>query len=215
MAQCASCGTETTVDTRYCPSCGVATDVVGSGGTGTGAPPPDLSTAAMGTRPVGTASGRTDAIGSILSWPLSHQVLGSSVVLLLIALLVPWWSATIVFVGTISYDGFHSWGWLSFIAWLATAFLAVTVIARPKTASLAWLSGSLTARLVVVAGCVELLGDFLFIAAAPSVSSQIGSAGLSAGVVLAIIAGLATVYAGLLMIGPDWLPRPKSSRDKS
>lgn len=179
---------------------------------GGGEPLPGAVTGAArdaGSRGVGSAGAPSRALRlTVPQWLL----VGASV-LLLIALLLPWWSVTAVFLGTFSLDGFHSWGWLSFISWLVIAALTVGLVARQRVVgtSLATLvDDRRTLWLLVAAGGAEILGDLLFIAVAPSGSGTGYSAGIGAGVVIAIICGLVIVYAGLLMISPPWLPKPKA-----
>lgn len=120
-----------------------------------------------------------------------------------------------VFLGTFSVDGFHSWGWLSFISWLIIVFLTLRLIAGDRVAGSSVggvLNTSMTLRSIVAAGALELVGNFLFIAVAPSGSGSGYSAGIGAGVIIAIVCGLAVMYAGLLLIGVSWIPKPKSLR---
>jgi len=142
----------------------------------------------------------------------TQWLLVGATVLMFIALLLPWWSVTAVFLGTFSLDGFHSWGWLSFVAWLVILFLDLRLIVGdrlvgPSVSGI--LTTPMTARSIVVAGVAELIGNFLFIAVAPSGSGAGYSAGIGAGVIIAIICGLAVTYAGLLLTGVAWLPKPK------
>jgi hypothetical protein len=141
----------------------------------------------------------------------AQLLLAGTEVVLFIAFLLPWWSVTVFFVSA-SLDGFHSWGWLSFVAWLATLALTARIMLAPTFDAMPigkTVSAPLAARLVVAMGAVELLGNVLFIAVAPSASGSGVSAGISAGVVLAMICGLAIMYSGLFMLGVSWLPRFK------
>lgn len=207
-ASCAGCGAVLQSGSSYCATCGQPTagDEPASPAAAPGAFP-------LGGPPASAASPASPARSALLQLPLAHLILGGATVLLFIALLLPWWSVTAIFVGTVSLDGFHSWGWLSFIAWLLALGLSVQLIARPRalaeTQLAKLLDNKMVARLVVATGVAELLGNLFFIFAAPSGGGAGYSAGISSGVVIAIVAGLAILYSGLLLLGPAWLPKPK------
>lgn len=188
---CSRCGTSLQTEDSFCPRCG------------------QPSAAAP------TAANPTALGASALRLTVPQWLLVGASVLLLIALLLPWWSVTAIFLGTFSLDGFHSWGWLSFISWLVVVLLTAGLVARQRvtgTSLATMIDNRRTLWLVVGAGAAEILGDLLFIAVAPSGSGNGYSAGIGAGVVIAIICGLLIMYAGLLMIDPPWLPKPKMLR---
>jgi hypothetical protein len=149
-------------------------------------------------------------------WPLDKLLATGAILLLFISFFLPWYTATIVFVGSYSADGFHSWGWLSFAAWLAGLVLAIRLI-RPELTSDIPLSKRLDPRalgkLMLVTGCIELIGNVLFVAAAPTGSGDGYSAGIGAGVVIAMIAGVGLVYAALVSLQVPWVS-PARWRDR-
>ena len=195
---CSGCNAVLDAGASFCPECGRPVSTGASVDQAVGLPADHAS--------------RPRAGG--LSLTFSQWLLVGASLLLLVALLLPWWSLTAVLLGTLSIDGFHSWGWLSFVSWLAVITLTFRLVAGDRTVGtpLRALTVPVAQRLIVAAGAAELLGNFFFIAAAPTGSGPGYSAGIGAGVVIAIICGLAIVYGGLLMIGPSWLPKPKPAR---
>ncbi|MHB8245911.1 MAG: zinc ribbon domain-containing protein [Acidimicrobiales bacterium] len=199
---CTHCGTVVPEETRFCPNCGQALAA-------------DSPAASPPVIPVGATTSETRVASQGVQLSFAQWVLAGATVLLFVALLLPWWSVTAVFVGSVSLDGFNSWGWLSFVAWLVIAALAVKLVAGdrlslPQVDKV--LEPPLVPKVLVGAGAAELLGNVLFIIVAPTGSGTGYSAGIGAGVVIAIICGLAVVYSGLLMMAPAWLPRPKATR---
>lgn len=197
--RCGTCDAELSEGASFCPSCGSP--------TGTASVPGSPATPIVTTSPPPVTSVRL----GFLQWPAAQQILSVATILMFIALLLPWWTVTAVFLGSVSINGFHSWGWLSFVGWLAILALTIRLIAGPRllagTTFGSVITDKLLARGLVVAGAVELLGTVFFILVAPTGSGTGFSAGISSGVVIAMITGVAVVYSGLLMISPSWLPR--------
>jgi len=200
--RCASCDAHLGEGTCYCPACGrpVGEQTESSpGGASAG------RTLAAGQHVVNGAS------ASFMRQPLSSKVASVASLVLLVAFFLPWWSATVLLIGTVSLDGFNSWGWLSFIAWLAALALVVRLFAGATFRWAPRLDERMIGGFLAGAGIAEVIGNILFIVVAPTGVQAGAAASLGFGVVIALIAGLAIVYSGLLLLGPSWLPRPEAA----
>jgi len=218
--KCASCGADMALEDKFCPACGQAP--VASAGvpidegsaSATAATPTPASTeqAAYGSPPVSPQKA-----GIRYSPPL--LIFGASTLLLFIALFLPWWTASVAYAGagfSASVNGFDSWGWVTFIAWLASLGLLARMVVGPKLVAGTPLEHTLDERKiflgVAIAGIAQIVGAVLFVifTATPSVNDGLGttaSASISAGVIIALIAGVGTLYSGLTMLKPTWLDR--------
>ncbi len=184
VAFCTSCGTTTPPGVKFCPSCGTRSAPRSSAG------------------PAGSGGG---SLGGLRRWPLGQLVAAGSLVVLLIGLLIPWLSAGVDFLGHESENGFHGWGWLSFVGFLVG--LAVLVArALVGAGALPALGGNLdhhrAGGVLVAAGGLATLGAVIFWAIAPTGSDLYASIGISAGVIVALLAGLALALGGAMLYSP-------------
>lgn len=136
-------------------------------------------------------------------------LLVAALVALLVSFFLPWWSIQVIGL-THSHVSepmnFHRWGWLSVAAWLLAIMVALRLFFPRLTSRLPMtrhLEGRTTAWVTLAAGAFELLGNALFIHAAPKTRF-----GVSAGVVashgvgldIAMGCGLAFLLSGLLLL---------------
>jgi len=141
-------------------------------------------------------------------------LLALATIVLFIALFLPWWSTkdfsghTHLLVST----GFSGWGWLSVAACLVTLVVAARIFVVQMAPGLPLgkrLDSRIAAWASVASGVVELLGNVLFISAAPktrlSVSFGEVSEGRGVGLTMAMVAGGVIIASGLLL-----LIRPKN-----
>lgn len=133
--------------------------------------------------------------------PLGVLVAAGSLVVVLVGLLLPWLSASALYVLSVSEDGFNGWGWLSVVALLGGVAIVLAKALRPGGAgygSARTLGDTQAGRLLMVAGGAGLLGVVLFWATAPS-----GSRGLQvhvgAGLVVALLGFLGLIGGGALV----------------
>ena len=113
---------------------------------------------------------------------------------LMAAFFLPWWSLAredIVLVHpTVLNDCFSGWGWLSFAAGLVALALVVRLVIAKGISLGVHLDSRMLASTTVAAGLAELLGNMLFIAAAPKTEIFIGAGqGATRGVGLDIAYG--------------------------
>jgi hypothetical protein len=203
VASCPSCQTAVESDAAYCPSCGrtlgrsfgdsptiSATAPAAPGpepvGAGPGAPGAGHAAQPAGSGPGARRPAGGDAFGVLLArTSLQTRVVGVAALLTFIALFLPWYSAT-VFGTPVSVDGYHRWGWLTFLGMLAA--LAVAVVSTVPTGL------TVTAQQLriatIAAGALEAIGAIAYWIDVSSNSGGIG--GPSVGLFLALIAGLAT-----------------------
>jgi hypothetical protein len=98
---------------------------------------------------------------------------------LIAAFFLPWWSLWISTYGgrerpyVVASTGFSGWGWLSFAAGLVALALVVRLVIAKGTLPGAHLDSRMLAGITVAAGLAELLGNMLYIAAAPKSLSRI------------------------------------------
>jgi hypothetical protein len=103
-------------------------------------------------------------------------------------------------------NGFSSWGWLSFIAWLVMVAVAVSRFAVPPSAGDTRgkrVVNHLTALTTLAAGVTELIGNALFWV--PKMTFSVGFGDypiVGAGLVVAVSAGFVVIASGPLMVGP-------------
>jgi hypothetical protein len=144
-------------------------------------------------------------------------------VALFIALFLPWWSVRVFrgFTYLSVSTGFSGWGWLSVAACLATLVVTARIFVLPQMGRVLpvgkRLDSRMTACVSVAAGVTELLGNVLFIAAAPKTNLISGGLGLivkgrGVGLTMAMVAGAVIIVSGLLLlISPKYRTAPVSS----
>ncbi len=137
-------------------------------------------------------------------------LLAFATVLLFVAMFLPWWSLKVTMVlrtHLVVSTGFSSWGWLSFAAGLVALVVTTRLLVVPHLAMEIPFEKRLNIRVMawatLAAGGAELLGNLLFINAAPRTrlgfgGSEIASHGV--GLVIAIVCGLTFIICGLLML---------------
>jgi hypothetical protein len=197
---CPYCQTSTEDDAAYCPSCGravgpqatVAADAPTAAGAHRagqrgGGSPSGLGPPAWDPRPTAgqTRSPGSDAVTAFVArTSVRTWVLAGATLLTFIAMFLPWYSASALGI-TFTEDGFHRWGWLTFVGFLAAA--AVTAFAF--LGDRGPLAAHQLPKAIVAVGVVEAAGA---VAAWIDVVVNSGGAGPSVGLFLALIAGLAT-----------------------
>ena len=135
-------------------------------------------------------------------------LLGGSL-LVLIALFMPWygWDVVVNVGGAFpvreangqSFNGLHSWGWLTVIGFLVVAGLWVIRTYLKDSVQLGDLGVS-DAQVYMVGGGVELLGVVLFwVTAGPDIQLGFGSAGVRFGLFFALVGAVTTVIGGYLL----------------
>jgi len=152
----------------------------------------------------------------VLRWASEYEVtteragvalLTMAAAALMAACFLPWWSLWISPYGgrerpyVVASTGFSGWGWLSFAAGLVALALVVRLVIAKGTSLDAHLDSRMLAGITVAAGLAELLGNMLYIAAAPKTEVLIGTGqGASRGVGLniAMVAGVVLIASGLL-----------------
>jgi hypothetical protein len=161
---------------------------------------------------MGVSDGRQSPPGSFVTAARAGAVLlVIATIAVFVALFLPWWSLReVVFQSTrtVVSTGFHGWGWLSLAATLV-AFVAVVkllVFAPVTNGTLPgrWRDNRSVAWVIVMAGTAELVGNVLFIVAAPKTevfvsAGQFASYGI--GVIIAMVGGVMVLAGGLLMLG--------------
>jgi len=127
---------------------------------------------------------------------------------LIAAFFLPWWSLWISPYGgrerpyVAASTGFSGWGWLSFAAGLVALALVVRLAIAKGTSLDAHLDSRMLAGITVAAGLAELLGNMLYIAAAPKTEIFIGAgqgATRRVGLDIGMVAGVVLIVSGLLM----------------
>ena len=127
---------------------------------------------------------------------------------LIAAFFLPWWSLWISTYGgrerpyVVASTGFSGWGWLSFAAGLVALALVVRLVIAKGTLPGAHLDSWMLAGITVAAGLAELLGNMLYIAAAPKTEIFIGAgqgATRRVGLDIGMVAGVVLIVSGLLM----------------
>jgi amino acid transporter len=130
---------------------------------------------------MGASEGRRSIGPGVTAAQAAAVLLVIGTIALFVALFLPWWSLReVVFQSTrtVVSTGFHGWGWLSIAATLVT-FVAVVnlLLIAPVTNGTPgrWRDNRSVARVIVMAGTAELVGNVLFIVAAPKteISSQV------------------------------------------
>ena len=119
------------------------------------------------------------------------RLVGGATLVVLVALLMPWYSAS-VFGISASVDGFHRFGWVTFVAMLVGVAATAALLPRSPLGRATDARGR--ALLTISAGVFEALGAITYWADASSSMDGIG--GPSAGLFLALLAGLATAAVG-------------------
>jgi hypothetical protein len=137
-------------------------------------------------------------------------ILGGSLVVL-IAMFLPWYGVDLGTFGSESVSGFHSWGLLTFIAWL---FVVVLWLLRgPLSSQFKMPEVSVTdGILFMIGGGVEALGALIFWLAYKTDVSGFGiSAGVKFGTFVALVGGLITAAGGYLKQSEPAAAGPVSS----
>ena len=176
MLTCPFCQAVASGDPAYCPSCGRPTRPAAR----SSATPASQSHAAGG-----------DALKSFLAHTsIETKTLGVATLVAFIGMLLPWYSAS-AFGYSVSVNGFHRWGWLSFVAMLVAAAATAVMLGAGRVAT----GRKRQLRMVaLVAGILEVLGAVAFwVDASGSTGGVSGSP--SVGLFLTLIAGL--VSAGV------------------
>ena len=107
---------------------------------------------------------------------------------------------------TVLNDCFSGWGWLSFAAGLVALALVVRLVIAKGISLGVHLDSRMLASTTVAAGLAELLGNMLFIAAAPKTEIFIGAgqgATRGVGLDIAMVAGIVLTASGLLMFASN------------
>lgn len=160
MSACASCRADVPAGASFCPSCGAQH---------------------------GQGASTTDLKALLDRVPIANRVVGVVTLLVFISMFLPWYSATVYGI-SVSIDGYHRWGWVTFVGMLiaATAAAVTLGVNAPSRA----MRGRLPLQLAMVGGLVEVLGAVAFLIDISSSANDIGSP--SVGLFLALIAGLGT-----------------------
>jgi hypothetical protein len=133
----------------------------------------------------------------------------AALVALLISFAMPWWSLKVMEPNrshvVVTY-ALHGWGWLSFTAWLLALIVASRLFLPRKNVQAPTTRGPEGQALgwaILASGGVELLGNALFIHAAPKTRIDMGAGMLAshgAGLDVAIGCGIALLLSGLLLL---------------
>jgi hypothetical protein len=170
-----------------------------------------------------TSCGKSTARSVVTATRAGEVLLAVASVVLFIALFLPWWSVRVFrgFTYLSVSTGFSGWGWLSVAACLVTLIVTARIFVVPRVATGLPLGKRLDSRMTacvsVAAGVTELLGNVLFIAAAPktnliSVGLGLIVKGRGAGLTMAMVAGGVIIVGGLrLLISPKNRTAPVSS----
>ncbi|MGH9070015.1 MAG: hypothetical protein ACRDX8_02325 [Acidimicrobiales bacterium] len=203
MPVCAVCGATVPFGARFCASCSAPVDPGPAAAHGS---PQYRAEPAWITR--------------IRSAPIGLVIASFALVVMFVGLLLPWLSANALDLVHVSENGFNSWGWLSFAAWLAGLAIVVAANLRlggRRRRSAAAFSNSLAGHLLVASGGAAILGAVLFWVTAPSGSIGI-QVRIGSGLVVAVVGSLALMGAGTLVASPKLtakldaqLGRPDSS----
>jgi hypothetical protein len=171
---CPSCSAMTTDDARFCQNCGRALAV-------------SRTTA---DRP----SVKADSFTAFLrSTTPETRILGGCTLVVFVALLLPWYSVTVLGFSA-SVNGFHSWGWLTFLGLLVAVASTVTLARAGQGTSGSAGHERQEPLLVLTAGLAETIGAIGFLVDIETSSGGLGSP--SAGLYLALLAGLCTSAVG-------------------
>jgi len=136
-----------------------------------------------------------------------NALLVMATIALIVAFCLPWWSVNYRAdhspntFGT-TY-GFSGWGWLSLASGLAALVLVVRLVVGRSTSTGRNLSSQTVGCVALTAGAADLVGNALFIAAAPKTLIAIGAgqgATRGVGLTVAIVAGVTLIASGLLML---------------
>ena len=174
MRVCPSCNAMVADDANYCAKCGRSTSV---DPTTTPRPP-------MGS----------DSLTAFLRGTTTDlRIVGGCTFVVFIALLLPWYSVSFLGVSA-SLNGFHGWGWITFVGLIA-GVLATVELGGLRRATASVPRPERRVRLVpLLAGVVEAVGAIGYLADIASSTHGIGSP--SVGLYLALIAGLVTAAVG-------------------
>lgn len=174
MTVCPSCNAVNVDGARYCQNCGRS---LALNPAGDGQPPVNADALKAFVR--GTAT--------------ETRILGVCTILVFIALLMPWYSVSLLGFSA-SVNGFHRWGWLTFLG-LVVAAVATTTLARAgRSPNWAAERERRVLRAPLIAGILETIGAIAFLVDVESSSDGLG--GPSAGLYLALLAGLVTAAVG-------------------
>ena len=145
-----------------------------------------------------------------------QRLVAASCLVLLVALFLDWISVSCTgdlcgTAGTAGGSGFHGWGWLTFLALLATAALLLGRTVLRATVTLPALPAP-DAVLLMALGGLELLGCLLFWLEYHDAFTSVSAGGVRVSVgpgvgwFLAVLAGVGTVLGGQLDRTPQAPP---------
>ncbi|MGA2530157.1 MAG: hypothetical protein ABSG36_13470 [Acidimicrobiales bacterium] len=157
----------------------------------------------------------TERRRSLLRWASAYVVTAEragialfvmAAVLLVVAFCLPWWSVSyagiLVVNRTVTTWGFSGWAWLSFAAGLALLTLTVRFIAARGMPPTGQFDNRGAPWVIAAAGLAEILGNVLFVVAAPKteVFISVGEfATRGVGLTIAMVAGGMLIVSGLVL----------------
>ncbi len=169
MPTCSYCQSPFTDGALACPSCGKPTASVRSAES-----------------PRGSAG--QDAMKNLWSSSsVTTRTLGIATLVVFIAMFLPWYRASALGF-TVSVDGLHRWGWVTFLGMLIAAVAVAALLGGAVVVRA--LRGRSPFLLALGAGVLEVAGAVAFWIDASSGSGGLG--GPSVGLYFALIAGLVT-----------------------
>ena len=172
---------------------------------------------------------RTGHLRSLLRWASEYVVtaeragnalLVMAAVLLVVARCLPWWTLKFWIASrpmstfSAQSDGFSGWGWLSFAGGLLALPLVAKLVVARRTSLGKHLDSRALAGVTVAAGITELLGNLLFVVAAPKTVIAFGGgqyARRGLGLDIAMVAGVVLIASGLIMVVSRSRRAPASS----
>jgi hypothetical protein len=131
-----------------------------------------------------------------------EKALAGGSLVVFISLFLPWfgWDESVSVLGistSFSFDGFHSWGWLTFLALLAVVGLWVIRTFLSDSVQLGEL-GVPDPVLYMIGGGIEVLGAVLFWITWSPGSNGFINLGPRFGVFIALVGGVITIVGGYL-----------------
>lgn len=174
MPYCSECAAAYETGARFCSNCGAS---LSTGSQGPGAARPNTQGPAA-PPPLATWS------VSPAAWAPGERVVAGATLFVFIALLVPWWS-----YGPYSIDGFHDWGWFSFVGFLAALALLCARLVTTEGRPFLRLPLPLHQAYAICAA-LELIGAVLYLA---FTVRHLGFSNVSAGGFMALLGGGATL----------------------
>jgi hypothetical protein len=162
---------------------------------------------------------RSPAESAMAAARVGTVFLAMATLALFVAFFLPWSSIRASVPGLPSHlvsNGFSSWGWLSFIAWLVMVAVVVWRVVVPESTRgdtpRKRMVSQLVAWATVAAGVAELIGNALFMATKTTFSVPFGHPpSIGAGFVIAVVAGWVVIASGLLVVVSSAWRSPVSS----